>query len=395
MKFIKIPGLFICLFPLSILGQSIQENLDYINALFAKFNKYDTSFDIDKVSKRIICRDKFGTYTAFFDDIEIKRESNGTNIGIFCLNTLDKCITSIQKDGSSGYNYSKYTMGLTEQDNPGDHIDIIIDKFAFIKKKIQETNLSSGDSQNQKLRYEVDLQLQKLNTIFKDHSNHQNTWSFDWENYWLVGKTSSCEVFIPLEKVMIESYERTGVENYQHGFVIKSTAPIIIEKCTSYENKVDKTFDYLDNAAQAEAAVDCFETIQILVGGEPTTIIPSPSAESIEQSLYYINDQFQKHNDYNTRFFVDIESKELIWISDFGETRTPADQVNIKTNNVKGWIIIDCTNRGSKCITFTSANGSKLQYSEYSMSLTENGKLIPLIEEVVEKFEDIINAVRE
>ena len=85
MTLLKILRLFLFLFPISIVGQSIEENLQYINGQFEQFNKYETSFDVNEVAKKITCQDKFGMYSSFLKDIEINSDESGENIGIYCL----------------------------------------------------------------------------------------------------------------------------------------------------------------------------------------------------------------------------------------------------------------------------------------------------------------------
>ncbi len=113
--------------------------------------------------------------------------------------------------------------------------------------------------------------------------------------------------------------------------------------------------------------------------------------ENIDKQLDYINQQFEKFNNYNTRFFVDQRKEELIWIADFGEARVSLKEVIFSINHDKGWLIFDCITESAKCITFTSATGKSIQYKEYSMSLTQNDKIIEHIDDVVKNFETLKN----
>ena len=106
----KIYFFFFCFFPFVISGQTIQENLEFINLQFEKYNNYGTSFEVDEDSNTLTCHDKFGTFIVFFEDVEFKMESNGRNIGIFCLDHLQPCISTLQEDGFEGATFSKYTI---------------------------------------------------------------------------------------------------------------------------------------------------------------------------------------------------------------------------------------------------------------------------------------------
>ena len=84
MSLLKNLCILLFIFPVTTFGQNIEENLQFINEQFDQFNNYETSFDINKADKKIICRDKFGMYSAFLKDIEFKLDDIGENIGIYC-----------------------------------------------------------------------------------------------------------------------------------------------------------------------------------------------------------------------------------------------------------------------------------------------------------------------
>ena len=113
MPFLKILRFFLLFLPFSLFGQSVQENLESINAQLAQFNNFQTSFELDQVAKTIICRDKFGTYSAFLKDIVLEKDDSGKNIEIYCLDE-SKCISSLKKDGSPGSSFSSYSIGLSQ-----------------------------------------------------------------------------------------------------------------------------------------------------------------------------------------------------------------------------------------------------------------------------------------
>ncbi len=392
MKILKLLSVFLFFYPSSFFAQTIQENLEYINTQFDQFNKYQTSFAVDEVAKKIICRDKFGMYSAFLNDVEMKKDESGKSIGIFCLDE-SKCISSLKKDGSVGPGFSNYTLELSQDGVLISNADTVLEKFSIIKKSILEGDFRTSNFQISTLKYKVALQLQALNAIFQEHSHYQNIWSFDWENQQLVGRTETCEVRIALENVTVEFYEKENQQKYRFGFVFKSSGSDILEKCPSFENNVSKTYEYVDSLEYAEKAIDAIKTIQNLVSEGPFSLSPTPSQEDIDRLLGYINNQFKKYNAFNTRFFVDLENKELVWIQDFGEIRTSIDQIDFKADYENGWIVIFCKNESLKCISFTTPNSSKIQYTEYSMSLKENDKIILHIEDVIKKFDELVDTV--
>lgn len=380
------------LFPMSIVGQSIEENLQYINGQFEQFNKYETSFDVNEVTKTITCQDKFGMYSSFLKDIEINSDESGENIGIYCLDG-SKCISSIKKDGREGSNFSNYMVNLSKEGELIANVEEVIEKFSIIKKSILESDSVFPNSQASTLKYEVELQLQALNAILNANSQDQNNWYFDWDSYWLIEETDSCKVHIPLEKTTIEYSERENVQSFRHGFVFKSEDEDIFKKCSSLESNVNKTHFYLDNQSNAEGAIISLKAIQELVSNGPAHLSPITPNKSIDEQLSYINDQFQKYNKYNTRFFVDLSTQELIWVQDFGETRASLDQIEFKADYENEWFLIFCKNGSEKCISYTSPKGSKINYNDYSMSLKEGEHFIPHIAEIINKFNELANTV--
>ncbi len=394
MRLLKTLRFILLFFPFAICSQTVQENLQYINNQFEQFNKYQTSFDVDEVSKKIICRDKFGMYSAYLKDIKIKKDESEASLEIFCIDE-SKCISSLKKDGRKGSDFSNYSMELSKDRILVSNVDTVLDKFSKIRKAVLENDIDTSNAQNSHLIAEVEHQLHKLNSIFLEHSHYQNIWSFDWENQHLIGRTETCEVRIAISNVTIEFYEKENQQKFRYGFVIKSTGSDITEKCPSFEDYVSKTYEYVDRFDFAEEAIHSIKTIQRLVSGKnepPSTIAPT---NTIDQQLSYINNQFKKYNAFNTRFFVDLKNMELIWIQDFGESRAPINDIDFKADYENGWIIIFCKNKSLKCISFANPGGTNFQYTEYSMSLKENDETIAHMDKIIKKFrklqKEIIN----
>jgi len=387
MFFFKILRIFFFLSPIALYGQTIEENLQYINTIFEQFNAYETTFEVDEDEKKLIFRDKFGSYFSNFEDIEIKIDAAQKSIGIFCLDETRKCISSTQKDGSEGVSFPKYTMELTQNGELIGGAQTVVDKFLLIKKIVLGADFKTPISNDEKLKSKVETEIEKINAIFNDHSHYQNVWSFDWENLLLIDKTNTCEVRIPIVTT-VEYFEKDNDQKYRKGFVFKSKDDDIFVKCPSYENNVGKTNEYVDSLKFAEAVINSIKTIQDLVL-EQNTASSAPSSP-IDLQLEMINLEFKKYNKFNTRFFIDQAKMELIWIQEFGESRAPLDQIAFKVDYDKGWIVIDCNEGISRCITSLSPEGKIIQHDEYSMSLKENGKVIPHIDDLIEMFENLV-----
>ena len=386
----KIYFLFLCFFPFLIFSQSIQENLDFINAQFEKYNQYGTRFEVDQITKTITCQDKFGTYIAFFEDVEFRLNPAKTSIGIYCIEQSNQCISTIQKNGEEGPELSDYNMDLHENNKAIPQIDNVLEKFKHLKQSILKSDSETVSSQVQGLKYRVDLQLRELNAIFKEHSNQQNLWSFNWDNYWFVSESDSCKILIPLEKVEIEYQEKENVQSFRHGVVILSEKLDILKKCKTSESKLQTTSFQMESLDDANAAIENFKTIQLLISDGPQPIAAIATKVDIDQLLSYINNQFKKYNQYNTRFFVDESKKELIWIQEFGETRVAINQIDVKADYENGWLVIFCAQKNDRCIHSANGAGKTLQSYEYSMSLIENDRVISHIDEVIDTFKKLI-----
>ena len=391
MWFPKLLRIFFLLLPIITFGQTIEENLQYVNTQFEQYNDFETSFAVDKLNKKIVCRDKFGTYSASLQDIEIRIDTLKKSIGLFCIDNSTKCISSTQRDGNEGVSLTRYTMELTQKGKLISNANVVIEKLLSVKKEVIEVEAISLETQNESLEDRVEREIQNINVIFQDHSHYQNDWSFDWENLMLINKSSSCEVRVPIAKMTIEYFEKDNQQEYRKGFVFKSANDNIYVKCESYENNVSKTHEYVDSLKFAEAVINSIKNIQTIVSKKQ---VANPAlAKTVDQHLYHINEEFKKYNNFNTRFFLDVEKRELVWVQEFGESRAPIDLIDFKANYNQGWLVIFCKEGLSRCVSSTGPKGGKIQNNEYSMSLKEDEKVIDHLDKIINEFRALIKAI--
>jgi hypothetical protein len=112
--------------------------------------------------------------------------------------------------------------------------------------------------------------------------------------------------------------------------------------------------------------------------------------QNIDANLKYINEQFSLYNEYQTSFSVDIAAKEIICEDDFGVLKAKFSDVEIREEGDN--VGIFCLNENSKCIRYYDKNGTRLydqDYSDYTMGLRKNDKIIPHINTVLSKFAEL------
>lgn len=112
--------------------------------------------------------------------------------------------------------------------------------------------------------------------------------------------------------------------------------------------------------------------------------------QTIDGNLRYINEQFSRYNEYETSFSVNVGAKELICEDEFGILKANFDDVEIRVqgNNIG----IFCLNENSKCIRYYGKDGTRKydsDYSNYTMGLRENDKIISHINTVLSKFSEL------
>ena len=379
----RIVLLILLMIPFTSNGQSISDNLRYINEQFRQYNNYETSFKIDEYNKEIICEDKFSVLKAKFEDIEVRTEGN--NIGIFCLNSSNECIRDYEKDGTlKNSGHKDYTMGLRENEELIPHINMVLNKFAEIKSAVLGEEVSS----NSMVNTTIETQINNINVIFRYSSEYKNIWRFDYSKNAIIGKTENCEVIVPINSgLSINSYTRE--ETYGNGWYFSNADNSIIEACTSFKNNTKETYEYVYSTADARRVIAAFNEIIKLKRNESGTVaISTYGNENISSNLAYINEQFGKYNAYNTRFKIDNSTKKLIWTHDFGTNYAYLKDIEVRADYKSNWIGIYCIN-GKKCVWQISNSDSRTEYKDYTMSLKDNGNMIEHMNIVVQKFAEM------
>ncbi len=366
----------------------VANNLKYINEQFALYNGYETVFSIDEGNKKIICQDKFGILKANLSDVEIKIE--GGNLGIFCLNSNDKCIEYYDKNGERKYGseYNQYTMGLKKNEKIIPHINTVLDKFSEIKQSILGGNSSTG---NGNLNAKIDAELYTINAIFQRSSEYKNTYSFDYSTNTITSRTENCKAVVPIKNGLSVNYYKREGGDYGEGFYFENADNSILESCTSFEDYTEKTYEYVNNYSDVQTVIRSLNNIISLAKGNTSSTYTAPSGNS-EAILNYINEEFSKYNAYNTVWKIDYKTKQLIWSNDFGTNYVDFNSSEIRIDHANNWIGVYCLT-GDKCIKQITTSGSATYYDQYTMSLNDNSKMIGHIATVANKFAELKNIV--
>lgn len=235
--------------------------LAYINSMFDSYNDYGAHYDAEQSSKMMVFSNEFGLYKSDASQTEYRIEGN--NFGVYCKTNSD-CMLKYDDYGNRTYGSetNNYTMGLRYDDS------VIVEGIAVaeILTSIAEVVANGGSATGVSKTYygnSVQDRLNKINDIFKEHSSNGNVWTVNESTKQLIGTTSGCAVTINLNELdNIEYYLRNGTD---FGFRFVSDSKGILEKCTSFENYVDKSYEYLDSELNARTVISEMLAIKELV----------------------------------------------------------------------------------------------------------------------------------
>ncbi|MCL7753589.1 hypothetical protein [Polaribacter sp. Z022] len=234
----------------------VYKNLDYINKQFSLYNDYNTYWAIDTKSKEFYCFDKFGSYHGKISEIIIEKKTIDSDILNF------KCISGdcLRESNATTPNKNNYSMGLSK------NLASVIEKFDEIRieygnytKSNNHINVNRNSSRkySNNTKENVKNILNRLTEIFNTENKYKNKWFANWEENYIYGKTKNCEVHIPLGK-------QVTIEKTEKGYKFLSEEKLIREKCTSFNNLVKVTFEYINSENAKEEVVYLFNEILFL-----------------------------------------------------------------------------------------------------------------------------------
>ena len=227
----------------------IFENLSYINNQFKQYNKYHTIWAIDYKTKELVCFDKFGSYRGKINEIIIEaKNSSATTLNLKCKS--GKCLKKINDSTPVRESYS---MNLSS------NLNIVIEKFNEILNQFSNyDNNNSNNTNKRSYSYETKQNvkniLERLTEIFQTENKYKHKWYVNWSKNHIYSKTKSCEVFIPLGK-------NVRIESTSGGYRFLADSKILREKCTSFDNKVNKTYNNVNSENAKEEVIYLFEEI--------------------------------------------------------------------------------------------------------------------------------------
>lgn len=231
----------------------IFKNLTYINQQFSLYNKYQTLWAVDHKSKEIFCFDKFGSYRAKISEIIIEPKDGSATLLDF------KCISGscLKPSNTSDSKKSSYNMGLSQ------NLTTVIRKFQEILKEYGNTNSNTNfnntikDTSNKYhsgIKESVSQILNRITEIFQTENEYQHKWYVNWNENYIYNKSKSCEVRIPLGK-------NITIVKTDRGYKFTSTEKNLREKCTSFDNLVDVTYENIKSDSAKDEVIYLFQEI--------------------------------------------------------------------------------------------------------------------------------------
>jgi hypothetical protein len=108
--------------------------------------------------------------------------------------------------------------------------------------------------------------------------------------------------------------------------------------------------------------------------------------------LRFVNRQFDLYNKYYSRF--DIEDNQLVFYNQFGQSKTPLDNLRFRINESSKSLEFYCKD-GSKCIEKYDFNGDKTVWLYYNVSLIDKtGNMSDIVYKVKSKCDELKNIER-
>jgi len=256
------------------MGNTVEDNLRYINEQCGKYNNLDTRFEINQPSKELILYDKMGKVRANFSEIEFRIVDHSDYLGIFCISEGQSCIKAFKKDGTpQSRDFKKYVFSLRKDGKLIEHAEEVVQRFTELKKwvvnGIKKDNapiaIERALTPSEHLLLQVDQNINEINIIFQSNSQYKNHFEFDPQKRILTSKTRTCTVTIELDKIVgINYYPKEGSGPYSYGYYFEADMENIIENCTGFQQLTKVTFQYLSEEQTAKEVIRLFQEIKTL-----------------------------------------------------------------------------------------------------------------------------------
>ncbi len=367
--------------PSFVFGGIIEDNLAFINEQFAKYNKYESEFDVS--GNQLVFKNKFNTAYIPFRDIDFRINYKHNSIDIYCIDG-SKCI----EKGNDNWEY--YNVSMIDGSRIAKVIFETLDKCREIRSLIvkKEKKAYYGSSEADLLRYinrQFDLYNQYNSRFEVDNDNGQLVFSnrfgtskikFSNIVFKLNTSAKSVEFHCKDGSKCIARYDFDGKEstwNYYNVSLVTESDEMadeaykVKEKCDQLQAKYVSEDEGADDYNKDDA-----------YDGDG----------SVDDLLAYINRQFKNYNKYGSQFKVNKRNQTLIFSNEMSTAEPiPFENIGFRLDNKHKSIDIYCID-GSECIY----KGSEWEYYNISL-INSKEEMADVIHTVMEKCRELKSLV--
>lgn len=243
--------------------------------------------------------------------------------------------------------------------------------------------------------------ISELNTLFANYAYYKLVWTYNSYNRTVQYKGPNCTVTIPLNNTRVY-YNPADDRNSNEPDLLKFFTDYDITEDCNYSGK--KTTRYtivgMNNTAKAKRAKELF---LLLINDKGSSYSSSSGSKTYKATWYnsvdidwnalqrsqdsdlkYVNDEFDKYNDYETQWFIDKNRQVLIHRNEFGYNEIDLTDAEAAVYADKKWFVIRCK-RYDECLVQKGKDGDgSTRMKEYSMSLNSGSNMASTIYKVAD-----------
>ena len=146
--------------------------LRYINSQFARYNKYDSRFDVDRSSNELIFNNKFGTANIPFSEIGFRLNEKHKSIDVYCLDG-EKCIEKYDDSGElTTWDY--YNVSMPDGDGMASSIYTVLEKCKTLKTYFSNVHRDGDEFIDDDVSIDDDSSIDELLTYINSEVSKYN-----------------------------------------------------------------------------------------------------------------------------------------------------------------------------------------------------------------------------
>jgi hypothetical protein len=230
----------------------VSTSLAYVNAMFNKYNDYETSFSADNTYKTMTVKDKYRSFKSYANKTGYEIDSE-SKFKIYCTD-YSTCMMEYDSYGTRedpSEDNSSYRMGLNFNDSLIAEAQALTEILNDIAKIVANGGTSPGGGYGTTISERV----RHINDLFEDHGEYKYTWTVDETYKQLIGKSSYCTLTINLNEIDYIYYTTKSSSTNPSGLQIHSDSKGIREQCGSGDEYIDNKYYYLDSESYARDVI--------------------------------------------------------------------------------------------------------------------------------------------